>query len=230
MVANLAWAESAVRRYGRLGVPREDLVAEAHVGLVEASHRYDGNGGASFRTYASWWIRKRVVDRIASDLFFVRLPRSRIEKLRAVRAAERELTSRLGRKPSTAEIAKAVRSRVEEVRSLLADATAPLSLEDPVSEPDGPRWVDRIPDRRDPSPAAAAMRADAWQTVSRLLCALPPRQQSAVRLHFGLAAARGETFAEIGRRLGVSRERARQLVRSGMARIREGLASNGPAS
>jgi len=224
ILASLTWAERTVGRYGRFGIPREDLVAEAHVGLVEASHRYDGSTGASFRTYASWWIRKRVVDRIVADRFFVRLPRHRLELLRAVRAAQSDLVSRLGRRPTPEETAESVGAEVGEIERLLAVASTPLSLEDPISDPDGPRRIDGIQDRGFPPPDDIAERDEAWTVVSGLLGHLPPRQRRALQLRFGLDESRESTYAEVGRRLGVSRERARQLVCAGVARIRKGLA------
>ena len=213
-VLPLAW------EYRHLGVPLEDLEAEGALGLLEAAARFDPSRGVRFLSYAVWWIRKRMVEAISRQSLLVRLPRGAVERLRRVRRSERELTASLGRPPTCEELARATGLREREVDLVLLSARKEVSLEEPVGR-DRTRSLEEIlADPRDPGPESALAQASGSSEVQRLLHQLPARPRTVLVLRFGLEGDPELTLADIGERLGVTRERVRQLERKGLELLR----------
>jgi RNA polymerase primary sigma factor len=215
---NLGLVHVIARSYGGRGVPFADLVQEGAIGLAQAVERFDPNRGASFSTYAVWWIRRAMLDAIVASKP-IRVPAPAARKLAAVRRSEAELR-RAGTVPVTAEaIADRTGLSAATVRSLRTAAVVSASLDDPIGD-DGASLGDLVADENATDPVARALALDDGRSVSRLLALLPARHREVLRRHYGLNRAAAESHEQIGARLGVGEERSRQLEREALHRLR----------
>jgi RNA polymerase sigma factor (sigma-70 family) len=215
---NVRLALSVARRYARPGYPLEDAVQDGVLGLLRAADRYDPNLGYRFSTYATWWIRQAIRRGLIEQGRSLRLPEHVVGTLARLGREDARLHAALGRPPTTAELAAAAELSPERLQELLAAQRAPASLDAPVDE--GERALgDVVPDER----AAVAERAEAQllrAEIERLLDTLPDREQEVMRLRYGLGDTEPLTLAEIGERLGISRERVRQLEAQALRKLR----------
>jgi RNA polymerase sigma factor (sigma-70 family) len=215
---NLGLVFAIARRYGGRGVPHADLVQEGTIGLAHAVERFDPARGATFSTYAVWWIRRAMLDAIAASKP-IRVPTPAARKLAAVRRSEAELR-RAGAGPVTAEaIADRTGLSAATVRSLRTAPVVSASLDDPIGE-DGASLGDLVADQDATDPVERAIALDDQRSVSRLLALLPPRHREVLRRRYGLNRAPAESHEEIGARLGVGEEHSRQLEREALRRLR----------
>ena len=218
--SHLFYVIQVAREYRNLGIPLEDLLAEGNLGLMEAAGRFDRTRGVKFISYATWWIRKRIWDLVARQVNLVRVPKYRLERLRRFRAAERTLRSSLGRPPTLEEIAGECRFSLAEAESLRNQPQRELSLETVINTDSGLRLEDVLAERSSRAPDSNLFRENSESSLLHFLDHLSPRQREILSMHFGLGGRRPATLAEIGRQLGVSRERVRQLERQGLTRLR----------
>jgi len=228
--SHLFYVVQVAREYRNFGIALEDLLAEGNLGLIEAAGRFDRTRGVKFISYATWWIRKRIWELISRQASIVRLPKYKQERLRRMRSAEKELRSTLGRDPSLEEIADAARISLSEAQTLAGQSHRDLSLETILNEESGLRLFEVLSETRVPSPDGGIARESAALSLIRYLDNLPARQRKILAMHYGLGGVRASTLADIGRVLGVSRERVRQLERQGIARLRRMLETDGHLS
>lgn len=215
--ATVAWL---AREYRHLGIPVEDLRGEGMLGLIEAALRFDPSRGVKFITYGLWWARKRMCETALRQVGIVRLPRYRLRRLSALRHAERELTFSIGRPPTTEEIARESGMPVREVELLLGFCRREVSLSERVNEFGTLRIEETIEDPNDTAPDDDLMKRDRESFLTKLLGRLPIRQRQVLAWRFGLDGRPRKTLSEIGKLLGLSRERVRQLERSALQSLR----------
>ena len=201
----------------------EDLLAEGNMGLVEAAHRFDPRHNVKFLTYASWWIRKRILDFLAREGQPVRLTRYAREQRRDLRQHQSDLRSRLGREPTIDELAESGDLGVRKVREQLASSVRVCSLDQAVHPESDLTLGETIPDDRLPDPEEAAGRGSTRRRMLRELARLPERERVIIANRFGFDGRTPMTFQELGEMLGVSRERARQIEREAIQRLRRRL-------
>lgn len=225
--SHLFYVIQVAKEYRSLGIPLEDLLAEGNLGLIEASRRYDRARGVKFISYATWWIRKRMWDLAMRQVSLVRLPKYKQERLRRVRAAERELRNQLGRDPLAQEVSTACGLGLAEIASLQSQSQREIPLDTIINADSGLRLEEVVAERNAIQPDASILAAGASASLAAYLEHLPSRQRAILAMHFGLEGKRPSTLAEIGRRLGVSRERVRQLERQGLARLKRLLEVDG---
>lgn len=207
-------------RYAGLGLSREDLVAEGNVGLLRAAERFDAARGAQFGTYAVYWIHHQMRRALDRESRTIRIPGGTVDRMRKLRCAQAELTEELGREPSDGELAARLEWSADIVRRLrFSDVRAeigPVPTDRDEGRPDEPV----LHDRYDETPERVMAGKDSRRFVHELIGTLNDRENTVVRMYFGLDAAPPQTHAAISRQVGVSSERIRQIHKRSLEKLR----------
>ncbi len=219
--ANLSFVAIIAAEYRNLGLPLEDLLNEGNVGLIEAANRFDPSRGNKFITYAVWWVRRGILRALADHSRLVRLPDYQRKEIRRIRDAENSLGHELGRAPDSSEISERLSRSIKSVGRMMQSQLRELPIDAPAREGRAHRIADLLADRILPSPEDAVIRAQALQLVSRALSLLEPRERDVLQYRYGLGGGQGLSLTKVGKRMGLSGERVRQIESDAIVRLRK---------
>ncbi|MDP6619970.1 MAG: sigma-70 family RNA polymerase sigma factor, partial [Nitrospinota bacterium] len=192
---------------------------EGNIGLIQAAKRFDPNKGVKFITYGVWWIRQSIIHALAEQSGTVRLPIKQAGKLYKIGEKYQEIKQARGREPTTHELAKALDQTEEEIDTILRVYRNHLSLDAPVTEGEDTRYLDLLESKDIPSIEEGLVRRSLSREVAALLKELNPREQEILRMRFGFEGD-PMTLEEIGKKIGLSRERIRQIETKAKRRLR----------
>ena len=222
--ANLRLVIAIARQYSHTGVPLLDLIQEGNLGLMRAAEKFDGQRGCRFGTYATWWIRQAVNRAAINQSRLIHLPEQVVWHLGKVRRVVAQFWQENGRDPQPEQIAQTSKIDLDEVIQLLGLIEQPISLDRPVDDEAHSSLADTLEDSAastlDEITAQRVLSEQAHEQVHRALALLPPRERLVITLRYGISDGRSRTLLEVGKELGVTRERVRQLEAAAFKRMR----------
>jgi RNA polymerase primary sigma factor len=218
--ANSRLVISVAKKYIGRGVPFLDLIQEGNIGLIRAANKFNYRLGHKFSTYATWWIRQAVTRAIADQSRTIRVPVHMGDQINKLLRTAHRLTQELGREPSSEELALALEIPTRKAEEMLRVARRPLSLEMPTDDDGDSELGDFIEDEDSTAPDDEVTSSMLRELLQYILQDLPPREVRILQLRYGLVDGETYTLEEVGRKLGVTRERVRQIEAQALSRLR----------
>lgn len=225
--ANLRLVISVAKRYIGCGIPFQDLVQEGNIGLIKAADKFDFNKGFHFSTYAIWWIRQTISRAIADQNRLIRVPVHMSELINKIKRASRELTVKLYRDPTEAEIAKQLGVNEQEVIEANKYVISMSSLDTPIGGEDEEVTIGSfIADPNISDPVENCERQDLHNALNKVLSTLSEREANILKLRFGFDGNQPMTLEEVGQQYGITKERVRQIEIKALQKMRNPVRSN----
>jgi len=218
--ANSRLVISVAKKYIGRGVPFLDLIQEGNIGLIRAANKFNYRLGHKFSTYATWWIRQAVTRAIADQSRTIRIPVHMGDQINKLLRTSHRLTQELGREPTSEELAAALEMPTAKAEDMLRVARRPLSLETPIDDEGESELGDFVEDEDSRAPEDDVANSMLRGLLREILQTLPPREVRILQLRYGLVDGETYTLEEVGRKLGVTRERVRQIEAQALSRLR----------
>lgn len=217
--ANLRFVVSVAKQYQGTGLPLSDLINEGNIGLVKAASRYDETKGFKFISYAVWWIRQSIISAIAENTRIVRLPLNKISEINKIRQAKGALEQKLERQAEPQELSEYLNIPEQQIKDSMRSEQSKVSFDSPLGE-DG-TLLDVIPDQTVGDFDTTLMHDSLKLQLGQLLNRLSEKEKLVLELSFGLNEKKAYTLEEIGMKLGLTRERIRQIKKTALSRLKK---------
>ena len=221
ILANLRLVVNTAKRYRRKGLPLMDLIEEGNIGLIKAVEKFRVERQCRFSTYAIWWIKQSINRAVTSQANLIRIPIHKVENINKCRGAFNNLQQKLGRKPTRDEMAQSLNLPEKEREESLNLFEMPASMEYISDDSDGNTYRDNLPDENTLPPDIDLYLRIRDERVLDLLKNLKGREKKIIKMRFGLDDGTPKTLEEIGRLLGITRERVRQIQYKALSKLRE---------
>jgi len=219
--SNLRFVVSVAKKYLGCGLPLHDLIAEGILGLIEAARRFDPDKGVKFISYAVWWIRQSIMQALAQQTGAVKIPVKQAVLVNKITRSYGELLKKLGREPTIEELAEYVGMEPKEVERLLSICQVPLSLDTPIGDEEDTTFKDFLKGEGTAEVEERVVQEELKQSIQEMLEQLTPQEKKIIIMRFGLDGNEPKTLREIGEKLGISRERVRQLETRAKKKMKE---------